>query len=359
MQTRRYYLVGAGAIAKHHMNAFNNAKREETVEIHVCDSKPETLRAFKQQFPEIIPHPDVDQMLTEPARASDMVVVATPPTSHCALTLKVLASKRHCLCEKPFAIDIPQARSMVDAAQRSGLLIGCCSVRFLESTAPAELRRILSDGTLGRIYHVSWRYRGRRCRMGLENNSRNFWFADKSRSGGGCLFDWGPYDFSYLNDVLQPREIVVRDAFAATPEAFFEGQDGFTPSVEFHVGASLEYHGPALGDFTVSYERSSCTHGHEQQLMEIEGEKGALQINWEKSLVLTTDKHGKPVEREIPSVMPEGGYSILTRPVLAFRKAIDGEPNESIIGERALFNFSVLPTILEVAASKRPMVLKA
>ena len=358
MKTRRYYLIGAGVIAKHHMNAINAAKAEETVEIHVCDSSPAALEAFKQQFPEIIAHGDVDQMLAAPPRPNDMVVVATPPSSHCALTLKALASKRHCLCEKPLAMDIPQARSMVDAAKAAGLLLGCCSVRFLESTAPAELRRILSDGSLGKIYHVSWRSRGRRHRTGLENGGRTFWFADKARSGGGCLFDWGPYDFSYLNDTLQPREIVVRDAFAATPEAFFEGQDAFTPSVEFHVGASMEYRG-ALGDFTVSYERSSCTHGHEQQLMEIEGEKGALQINWQKSLALTVDERGKPVERELPAAPPENGYTILTRPILAFRKAIDGEPNESILGERALFNFSVLPTILEVAASKRPMTVKA
>src|SRR5450631_1440750 len=55
------------------------------------------------------------------------VTVATPPDSHRSIVIEALDAGRHVLCEKPFAADADQARSMVAKADAAGTvaLVGC------------------------------------------------------------------------------------------------------------------------------------------------------------------------------------------------------------------------------------------
>ena len=52
----------------------------------------------------------------------DAVVVATPPTTHYSFTMKALAAGKHVLCEKPFALNISEAREMRDPARDAALV---------------------------------------------------------------------------------------------------------------------------------------------------------------------------------------------------------------------------------------------
>ena len=96
--------------------------------------------------------------------------------------------------------------------------------------------------------------------------------------------DRGPYDFTLLNDLLQPVRVDVLDAWMASPTTALSLPQGTLFNIEEHVGATLRYH---LSDSTmvmVNYERSTCTHGEEQSIAEIEGTRGA--VNWDYSLIL-------------------------------------------------------------------------
>ncbi|MBV8295793.1 MAG: Gfo/Idh/MocA family oxidoreductase, partial [Acidimicrobiia bacterium] len=52
----------------------------------------------------------------------DAVTVATPPLTHAPLVLEALAAGRHVLCEKPFARDAAEARTLLAAAQDAGVV---------------------------------------------------------------------------------------------------------------------------------------------------------------------------------------------------------------------------------------------
>src|SRR5207248_10573052 len=52
----------------------------------------------------------------------DAVTVATPPHTHAALVLEALAAGRHVLCEKPFARDAAEARTVLAAAEQAGVV---------------------------------------------------------------------------------------------------------------------------------------------------------------------------------------------------------------------------------------------
>ena len=89
--------------------------------------------------------------LTEALTLSDVdvVVVATPPQSHGPLVREALAAGKHVVCEKPFAMDVPEAREMLAAAQQAE-----SSTSWAPSSASTALRHFstvrFADGAVGR-----------------------------------------------------------------------------------------------------------------------------------------------------------------------------------------------------------------
>lgn len=53
----------------------------------------------------------------------DILVIATPPSSHHELCLEALALGTHVICEKPFVETLAQADEIIAAAERSGLTV--------------------------------------------------------------------------------------------------------------------------------------------------------------------------------------------------------------------------------------------
>jgi len=100
-------------------------------------------------------------------RSVDAVYVATPHEHHAAHAIAALRAGKHVLVEKPMAITLDEARSMVDAARenRVQLLVGP-SHSF---DAPiARTRAMIAGGAYGRVrmihamYYTDFLYRPRR-----------------------------------------------------------------------------------------------------------------------------------------------------------------------------------------------------
>ena len=52
----------------------------------------------------------------------DAVTIATPPHTHAELSLEAIGAGRHVLCEKPFARDAGEGRTVLAAAERAGIV---------------------------------------------------------------------------------------------------------------------------------------------------------------------------------------------------------------------------------------------
>jgi predicted dehydrogenase len=348
----RLYLIGAGAIAHTHADAA--AKLGEPVELRVADLSETALESFAAAHPTARVFPSAEQMLeSESAAPGDIVVVATPPAFHFAPALAAARSGRNVLCEKPLAMSVDEAEEMLRVANEHGVLFGSCSTRFRGLPHNEAVKRVLASGELGEVYSLSFVTNWPRSRSGIEYQPTSRWFLDSSKSGGGVVMDWGPYDMSTLFDLLEPTAVEITDAWIAQPRTGADPTD-VVYDTESHAGAAMRFSTQA-GTVHVAYERASATHGEEFSRAELSGTRGSLRwtpFDSHQPVHLRTDVDGAPVERIVePPERDE--FTIFDRPLLHFAAAMAGRPSAANLGRDAVTEFRCLRAIYEVAATGR------
>ena len=123
------------------------------------------------------------------------VAISTPPHSHAALTMQALSRGCHVLCEKPFARDAAEARSMLAAAEAAGK-VHMLGHEFRYIPQRAAFGRAIAEGLIGELRVVSmvqllphipqW------------ENSMPAWWFDPAEGGG-----WLGASMPHLADQLR------------------------------------------------------------------------------------------------------------------------------------------------------------
>jgi predicted dehydrogenase len=83
-----------------------------------------------------------------------LVDITTGNDTHCEMALAAAEAKKHIFCEKPLALNVREARQMLEAAEKAGVRH---MVNFNYRKVPAVqlARKMIQDGAIGKIYH--WR----------------------------------------------------------------------------------------------------------------------------------------------------------------------------------------------------------
>ena len=94
---------------------------------------------------------EADTLINDPE--VDAVYIATPPSSHCELALKVAAAGKPCLVEKPMATSHAECLRMVDAFRAAQRPLW---VAYYRRALPRflKVRELLRDGAIGRVTSV-------------------------------------------------------------------------------------------------------------------------------------------------------------------------------------------------------------
>jgi predicted dehydrogenase len=109
------------------------------------------------------------------------VTIATPPLTHAALALEAMAAGKHVLCEKPFAADTAEARTVLAAAHDAGI-VHVMGTEFRYDAGQALLARAVADGTVGQPRIATWIMH---VPVLVENDAQvPDWWADAATSGG-------------------------------------------------------------------------------------------------------------------------------------------------------------------------------
>jgi predicted dehydrogenase len=95
-----------------------------------------------------VPHATTDLEAALVLDGVSAVTIATPPGTHAPLSIAAAQAGKHVICEKPFALDVGEARAMLAAAEAAGVthLVGH---EFRWATERAVGARAIAAGRIG------------------------------------------------------------------------------------------------------------------------------------------------------------------------------------------------------------------
>src|SRR5262249_12494898 len=119
----------------------------------------------------------------------DAVVLATPPSRHHEMALAALRAGKHVWVEKPLALRAVEGRELVEAARAAARVL-FVDETFLYDPLVREMKRLIDQGALGEVYHLSFERLG----MGRIRRDSNVWWNS------------APHDLSILFHLV-PRPV--------------------------------------------------------------------------------------------------------------------------------------------------------
>ena len=228
----RWGVLGTALIARQHViPALQVAERCELrgIASRSRTSAEEVAAEFS------IPHAydSYEAMLADPE--IDAIYVPLPNDMHARWTVRALAAGKHVLCEKPITLTVAEVDEVsATAAEHNVLAMEAFMYRF--HPAWDEVRRLLAEGTIGRITDVSiW--------FGFRS-TRPDDYRHTLATGGGALYDVGCYCIDVCRTLLGPEPDEVLATARIGPES----------GVDMTFTAILDY-GQATATFTCSMEQ--------------------------------------------------------------------------------------------------------
>src|SRR5881296_1433561 len=197
----------------------------------------------------------------------ELVVIATPPHLHRAIAVRALASGAHVLCEKPLAMTRAEAAAMMDAARRAGRVgMTCFNWRF--AAAMQELHSRVTEGALGRVFHLALRWLGSRW---ADEKAAATWRMDRAQAGHGAMGDMGVHLVDLVRWTFGEFTRVTAHAGIAYPSRSAPGVNR-PPDAEDYCTVL----GELASGAQVTLTASRAAHGVNEHTLEAFGTRGAV-----------------------------------------------------------------------------------
>lgn len=225
----------------------------------------------------------------------DGICIVTPNDSHFPIAAE--ASKRgiHVICEKPLAMDQHEASSMVEIARDNQIVHGV-NFTYRENPAVRELKNLLDEGFIGKVYEGKFQYTGA---YGLSGPPG--WRGTKSKGGiGGVLSDLGSHLIDLVQYLLSEKICSVQSSLSFLHDGKLkniqqmESHDQSADSVFFNASFPSGAH----GSFYTSW---ISAQGNKNQTIELSffGSKGAIQFLSSELGVQLRYAHGGEIWKDI------------------------------------------------------------
>ena len=181
-------MIGYKFMGKAHSNAWRQVSRMfspalEPVMKVICGRNEQEVKKAAETFgwqqwatswEEVIARQDID-----------VVDICTPGDSHPAIAIAAAEAKKVVFCEKPLANTVAEARRMLEAVERNGVIHMICH-NYRRVPAVTLARQLIDAGTIGEIFH----YRGTYLQDWIVDPAfPRVWRLEKAKAGSGALGD--------------------------------------------------------------------------------------------------------------------------------------------------------------------------
>lgn len=374
----RFALAGCGLMGARHLrgHAELECAQPGTIDLlAVCDADHARAEAVAAEAEELLgKRPAVLTRLDQIAGSGAVAVdVVTPNRSHDAAVIELLEAGLHVLVEKPFAVTIARGRRMLDAAQRTGRILGVAENNRRDPMNRLA-RAVIDAGVLGPLHFAStvnynrgggivgtpWRHR-----LGM----------------GGVILDVCIHLAYGLEILAGPLDRVAAVGDLVQKQRAWKQPDGRVEMVDCEavdtVSAALTFANGATGIWSTHFASSGVTR-FERLVM---GSEGTLETAGDRSGRGLTVRLGDRLVQagDVPGLVPDwrlseleaalfgeraGTYQlefqVTDRKLIAaevgdFAAAVrDGRPPE-VQGELGLRSVAIIYALLESLHAGRPV----
>lgn len=115
----------------------------------------------------------------------DLVVIATPNDTHAPVARAAIEAGKHVVVDKPFTLDMAEARELIALAKRKGVLLSVFHNRRWDSDF-LTIREAIADRLVGTVTHFESHIDRFRPQV------RDRW-RERGGAGSGLWFDLGPH----------------------------------------------------------------------------------------------------------------------------------------------------------------------
>jgi predicted dehydrogenase len=228
----RFGILGPGKIANRFTDSFTHVPDAEVVAVASRDGERARLFAEKHRIPRS--YDSYDKLILDPE--VDIIYVATPHPFHFENTMQCLHGGKAVLCEKPLAMNLRQAKEMIDTARKNNVFLmeGMWS-RFFPATHKAL--EVLNAGSIGELKFLEADF-GFAAPVNPEGRVYNL------ALGGGSQLDVGVYPLFFALLMLgKPLSVKSFSQLAAT------GADATTSALlQFGNGAIAHIYSSIVAD---------------------------------------------------------------------------------------------------------------
>jgi predicted dehydrogenase len=259
-------IIGCGYISGIYLK---NSKLYRSIDVAACsDLIPERAEKRAQEF-NIPKSCSVEELLANPE--IELVVNLTTPNAHYKVAKASIDSGKSVYNEKPLAIALGEGEKLLTSAKEAGVLIGGAPDTFMGGGIQT-CRKLIDDGWIGEPIAVT---------TFMTCHGHEGWHPDPEfyyKTGGGPMFDMGPYYLTALVNLIGPIRSVKGSTRITFPERTItsEPKHGTRIKVEVptHVAGIIDFHSGAIGTIITSFDIWAA----QLPRIEIYGATGSLSV---------------------------------------------------------------------------------
>lgn len=220
-------LVGCGRIANNHLQAINQHKDRLSLTA-LCDTDRAALKAATDEYG-VDGYDTLDEMLK--FSNADIVTICTPSGLHPSQAIKIAASGRHVITEKPMATRWQDGLRMVNACDEAGIRLFVVKQNRLNATLQM-LKSAVDNGRFGKIYMANINVFWTRPQDYYDQGGgwRGTWEFD-----GGAFMNQASHYIDLIHWLLGPVQCV--QAMMSTLERKIDAEDTGVLNIRWRNGA--------------------------------------------------------------------------------------------------------------------------
>jgi predicted dehydrogenase len=211
----------------------------------------------------------VDEMVRDPE--VDIILNITQPQFHHGVALKAVTGGKHIYNEKPLCVSREEAAELLAAAEEKKVRVGGAPDTFL-GAGIQTCRKLIDEGWIGKPVAAN---------AFMLCHGHEHWHPEPEfyyKTGGGPLFDMGPYYLTALVNLLGPVSRVSGSAQKGQAQRTISSEPHqgtvITVDVPTHIAGILDFASGAVGVLVTSFDVWSAS----LPCIEIYGTEGTLQV---------------------------------------------------------------------------------